>query len=83
MDLIVTARSNHAGIEGVESWRSRVIMRVRAPPLDGKANKEIESYLSGLFGVPVSIIHGETTRMKTVHISLHPEGVLQRLEDLK
>lgn len=83
MDLMVTARSDRTGIEGVESWRSRVMIRVHAPPLDGKANKEIESHLSQFFGVPVSITHGQTTRMKTVHIPLSPEDVLKRLEDRK
>lgn len=83
MDLMVTTRSERTGIEGVNPWRLRVMIRVHAPPLDGKANKEIEIYLNRLFGVPVSIISGQTTRMKTVHISLHLEDVLKKLEDLK
>lgn len=83
MDLMVTARSDRTSIEGVEAWRARVMMRVHAPPLDGKANKEIESYLGRLFEAVVSITHGQSTRMKTVHIQLNPEEVLKILESSK
>ncbi|MGE4274888.1 MAG: DUF167 domain-containing protein [Candidatus Methanomethylophilaceae archaeon] len=80
LDILVSARSDRVAMEGVDPWRGRVLMRVRAPPLDGRANKEIETRLSEQFQVPVRIVHGLTARMKTVHIPLERETVLRILE---
>jgi len=49
-------------------------IRLKAPPVDGKANEALVAFLAGTFGVPrraVSIVRGETDRHKVVEI----EGV--------
>lgn len=46
-------------------------LRISAPPVDGKANKEIILFLSKLLKVPkskIDILKGETGRLKTVEI---------------
>ena len=46
-------------------------IKVAAPPVEGKANKELISFLSDHFKVPKSIIRilkGETSRTKIVEI---------------
>ncbi|MBI3793497.1 MAG: YggU family protein [Nitrospinae bacterium] len=47
-------------------------VRIAAPPVDGKANKELTRFFSKLFGVSksaVQIIKGESNKNKTVLIA--------------
>jgi uncharacterized protein (TIGR00251 family) len=67
-----------AGItDGV--WR----IRVAAPPVKGKANKELVAYLSRLLGVgksQIDIIKGHTGRRKIIAIDgLTQEDITERL----
>ncbi|HEX8012140.1 MAG TPA: DUF167 domain-containing protein [Casimicrobiaceae bacterium] len=54
-------------------------IRVASPPVEGKANEELRRFLAEAFGVPrrsVALLHGETSRQKTVRIiapSLRPD----------
>ena len=46
-----------------------ILLSVAAPPVDGKANAEVEKFLSGLFGVAkgnVCVVGGASSRDKTV-----------------
>lgn len=46
-------------------------VRISAPPLDGRANAELQRYLAELFAVPqrsVTQISGETSRQKRFRI---------------
>ncbi len=46
-------------------------LKIAAPPIDGKANKEIESFLAERLGVPksaVSIAHGASGRIKMAEV---------------
>ena len=58
-------------------------VRVSAPPIKGKANKELITFLSRFLGVSkdsVNIIKGHTTRNKVVAIDgLSREEVMKRL----
>ncbi len=49
-------------------------LRIAAPPIEGKANKEIERFLAKSLGLPasaVSLLHGSTGRIKLVSL---PDG---------
>jgi hypothetical protein len=49
----------------------RLKIRLKAPPVDGKANKELVDFLSKLFDVPkrnIEISSGLASRQKTVKI---------------
>ena len=80
LDILVSPRSNRSGPEGVDEWRRMLILRVRAPPLDGRANKEVEATLSEITGYKCQVIRGQTSRQKTVSISGPAEEVVRRLE---
>jgi uncharacterized protein (TIGR00251 family) len=58
-------------------------MRVSAPPVKGRANKELLGFLGELLGIsPASLIitKGHTSRNKTVAVSgLSQEELLKRL----
>ena len=61
-------------------------LSIAAPPLDGKANAEVERFLSRLFGVAkgdVSVISGASSCDKTVLVSgAEPAEVRTRLHAL-
>jgi len=77
VEVMVSPNSNRKGIEGLDEWRKRVIVRVKAPPLDGKANREVEEFFEELTGSKCSIIRGQTSRQKTVLIRADEATVLQ------
>lgn len=61
------SRSEFAGQHG-----ERLKIRIKAPPVDGKANAELIKFLAKQFGVSkanVVITQGEGSRQKTVNIS--------------
>jgi uncharacterized protein (TIGR00251 family) len=58
---------------------------ITAPPVDGKANKAIISYLAQFFGLPktaVSIDSGQHSRTKRVRISgMSPDGAREKITE--
>lgn len=91
IDLYVrlTPKSSRDAVEGVDvaaDGRSHLKARVRAVPEDGKANKALVKLLGGALGVPasaVTIVAGETARLKTVRIAGDPPGLEERLSRLR
>jgi len=61
-------------------------VRVAAPPVKGKANKELIVFLSRLLGIGksrIDIIKGRTTRNKVIAIEgLSQEDIVKRLSPL-
>jgi len=59
-------------------------VKIAAPPLKGKANRELVAFLSRLLGVSQSslaIIRGHTSRSKTIAVSgLSQQELLGRLQ---
>ncbi len=58
-------------------------VRVAAPPVEGKANRELIAFLSDALGVSkssISIVKGHTSRNKVIAIEgLSHEEIMQRL----
>ncbi|MCL2148690.1 MAG: DUF167 domain-containing protein [Methanomassiliicoccaceae archaeon] len=81
VDVLVSPRSSRSGVEGVDGWRKRLLVKVRAPPLDGRANKEVEEVLAGVTGVSSAVISGHTSRQKTVFIEGDPASILSKLRE--
>lgn len=80
VDLLVSPRSSRSGIEGIDPWRKRLIVRVRAPPLDGRANKEVEEVLSEASGCKAQVIAGQTSRQKTAVVYGDADAICSRLQ---
>ncbi|MGN1044782.1 MAG: DUF167 family protein [Candidatus Methanomethylophilaceae archaeon] len=80
IDLMVSPRSNRCGPEGVDEWRKALIFRVKAPPLEGRANKEVQSLMTEITGFRCEVIRGMTSRQKTVLIHGDRETAVSRLE---
>lgn len=81
VDVLVSPRSNRSGPEGFDEWRKRLILRIKAPPLDGKANKEVEAMMGELSGRPAEIISGHLNRQKTVLILGDADAIFSVLGD--
>ena len=61
------AKNEIAGID--DEW---LRVRVKAPPVDGKANEALVKFFAGLFSVPkgsVAIVSGDTARLKRLRIN--------------
>jgi hypothetical protein len=80
LDIMVSPRSNRSGLEGFDEWRRRAILRVKSPPLDGRANKEVESYFKEITGCKSSVTAGMTSHQKTVTIVGDPGAIIEALE---
>ncbi|MFN8151900.1 MAG: DUF167 domain-containing protein [Solirubrobacterales bacterium] len=81
LEIRVIPRSSREGIDGERD--GRVLVRVNAPPVDGKANAAVVRVLAKALGVPkgrVSVIRGERSRDKVVAIEgLAASELLARL----
>jgi uncharacterized protein (TIGR00251 family) len=81
LNIRVIPRAKRAGVAGTrgEAW----LVRLQAPPVDDAANEELIALLAQVLGVSkraVSIVSGETSRHKRVHvIGIGPEAAQERL----
>lgn len=69
---------------GVNEWRSAVGCSIRAPPVEGKANKAIVALLSSVLGVSkssVTIVSGQTSSVKRVCITGFDKDTLVKTLD--
>jgi len=80
IDILVSPRSNRVGLEGFDEWRKRAILRVKSPPLEGRANKEVESYFREITGCKSVVTSGMTSHQKTVTISGDPQAIMESIE---
>jgi uncharacterized protein (TIGR00251 family) len=57
-------------------------VKIKAPPVEGKANKYLIEFLSGLLNLPKSkivLLRGETNSFKTFEIDAEEEYVTSKL----
>lgn len=81
VDIEVSTKSNKFEIAGYNEWRERIEIRIKSPPLKGRANKEIINEFSKLTSNPVEIISGLKSRQKTVKIyNISKNGFLKVLD---
>lgn len=76
----VTPRASASKVAGVK--QGALLVRVTAPPVEGKANKAVCEVIAKELGVPksrVTVIRGDAGRDKVVEIS----GVSQALAEAK
>ncbi|WP_054839807.1 DUF167 family protein [Thermococcus sp. JCM 11816] len=80
--IYVQPKAKKNAIEGVDGWRGRLKVRIAAPPVEGKANKEVVKFFSKLLGAEVNIVRGgETSREKDLLVKggLSVEEVRKKL----
>ncbi|ADC65584.1 protein of unknown function DUF167 [Ferroglobus placidus DSM 10642] len=64
----VTPSSKKNEIAGYDPWKKALSVKVKAPPVEGKANRELEKFLKEYFGKNVKLVSGEKSRVKKVLI---------------
>jgi uncharacterized protein len=84
----LTPKARSAGIDGIaedlgpEGPRTALTLRVTAPPESGKANAAMIALLAKSWRLPKSaftIVAGETSRLKRVHIAGKPQTLLRAI----
>jgi uncharacterized protein (TIGR00251 family) len=80
VNMIVSPNSGRQGMSGIDEWRKRLVIRICSPPVDGKANREVEEYLKKITGRRSEIIKGHTDRQKTVMIYGDADEIISSLE---
>ena len=76
----VTPRASANAVAGERD--GVLLVRVTAPPVEGKANDAVVALLAGALGTPrarVRIIGGAAARTKRVSVPMEAEAALQRL----
>ncbi len=69
--VTIQPASKRIGIEGIDVWRGRLQIAVKAIPQKGAANEAVCELLAETFGVPlvfVDIISGHRSRQKLVKL---------------
>ena len=64
---------------------TRLKIAVMEPPEDARANRAVCAALASALGVPqsdVSLLHGATSRQKTLHVAGDPAAIAERLAAL-
>ncbi len=84
MAIEVQPGAQRQGIVGFNTWRDRLSVAVRAPARDGRANRAVLHVLShqlNLLESSMSIVGGQTSRMKSVRlVDLTMEELLEKVE---
>ncbi|MDV3103326.1 DUF167 domain-containing protein [Thermococcus waiotapuensis] len=60
----VQPNAKENAIEGVDEWRGRLKVKIKAPPVEGKANREVVKFFSRLLGAEIELVKGEASREK-------------------
>jgi uncharacterized protein len=80
----LTPRAARDGVDGVKQGPSGpyVQARVRAVPEDGRANAALAELVADEVGVPkstVTVVSGQTARLKSLHIAGEPAALSARI----
>ena len=74
-----------AGLWNSADGEARLSVKVTAPPDKGKANAAVLKFLAKKLGLPksaLSVRAGETSRLKTIHVTGEPAALAAALEKL-
>lgn len=81
----LTPRAGRTGLDGVRmeaDGRPVLSLRVAAPPVEGAANAALTTFVAkslGLRKAEVTLISGETSRTKRLHVSGDPQALAARV----
>ncbi len=86
LKLRVTPNAKLDEVIGPRAWgdETRLMVRVRAAPEDGKANAAVTRLLARWLDVPqqaVRLVSGERSRLKTVVATGEPDALSRRLAE--
>ena len=82
----LTPRASRTGLNGVRTepdGRLVLCLRVAAPPVEGAANAALTAFVAkslGLRRAEVTLVSGETSRTKRLHLSGDPQSLAARVD---
>ncbi|MEO1241014.1 MAG: DUF167 domain-containing protein [Pseudomonadota bacterium] len=79
------AKNEIAGVWNGADGEARLAVKVTAPPDRGKANVGVIKLLASHLGLPkssLSIMAGETSRLKTLRVSGDRQAIIARIKSL-
>lgn len=82
IDVSVSPKSGRSEVQGFDGWRNRLIVKLKAPPEKGEANRELVELLGVDLGAKVEVIRGHTSRAKTVLALGEAAAIEKKLEAL-
>ena len=83
MRMHVKVKPNSKKDEVAKGPDGMIMVRIKAPPVEGKANKYLIEFLAEYFDMPksrISLLKGETNQYKTIDIEADEAYILNRLE---
>ncbi|HDD59492.1 YggU family protein [Thermoplasmatales archaeon ex4484_36] len=84
VEVEVKPSGKRSAVTGYDPWRGAFRVEVRAPPVKGRANSEVEEILAELLLVrraSVRVVGGATSRHKVVEVEgLSDEEISSRLK---
>lgn len=82
LEVVVAPRAKRSKFVGFHGGFPKIVLA--APPVEGRANDELLSFLKELFGIPgraIELVRGDTSRRKAVLLrGISTEKALQVLE---
>ena len=85
MLLRIKVKPNSKTDDIIKEPDGSIKVRIKAPPVEGKANKYLVEFLASYFGLSkskVSLLKGESSQFKTVEIEAEEEVIKARLEKI-
>ena len=79
IDVEIKPNSKEFEIGTIDPWQNRLRIKVKKPPIDNKANKELLQELKKLTGAEVTIEKGQKSTKKTLHITITKKELKKRL----
>ncbi|WP_292460333.1 DUF167 domain-containing protein [Methanothermococcus sp.] len=84
IDVEISPNAKKNEIGGINEWRKRLIIKIKAQPIEGKANKEIIKFLKKIFKKDVEIVSGLTSSQKTILVvGGNREEIINTIKNLK
>jgi len=85
MRMHIKVKPNSKKDEVIRGADGKIMVRIKAPPAEGKANKYLIAYLAEYFDIPnsrITLLKGETNQYKTIDVQADEADILRRLEGL-
>ena len=86
MRLYIRVKPNSRRDELTLGPDTSITVRIKAPPVEGKANKYLIAYIATYFDLPkskISLLKGGTNQFKTLEIDADEAEITRRLKENK
>ena len=80
IDVLVSPKSGRSEVESFHEWRARLVVKLKAPPEKGEANRELTELLERELRTRIEVIRGHTSRTKTVLAAGDVKAIIGKLE---